>query len=73
VVGEQAAWQVADVQFERTLQRRRTGDAVGAALAVLEQEFDVLAGAVGQRFVGRQLQRNDGDVRRGPLAGVPLA
>jgi hypothetical protein len=64
LLGKQAAWHVADVQLERLVQRRCIGDTVRAALAVAQQKFDVLAGAVSQRLVGWQLQRHDGHIAR---------
>src|SRR5471030_561719 len=64
LVGEQAAGQGADVQRERFVSFRRGVHAVAAALAVAQHEFDILAGAVLQLFMGRQLQRDDDHVRR---------
>ena len=56
IVGEHAARHVADVQFERAFLVRRGGDRVAAALAVAQQEFDILAGQELQALGGRQLQ-----------------
>jgi len=56
---------VADVQLDRTVVVRRVGDRVAAALAVAQEEFHVLSGQKLHTLGGRQLQLDDGDVRRG--------
>ncbi|CAM2158584.1 hypothetical protein PT2222_40385 [Paraburkholderia tropica] len=62
VVGELAAGHVADVQFERTFLVRGARHRVAAARAVLEDEFEVLAGQILEALVGGQLQPEHDDV-----------
>ncbi len=62
MIGEQAAGCVTDMQRDLFVEMRRVGHAVTAALAVLEQEFDVLTGTILQTFAGWQLQRQQHDV-----------
>ena len=59
VIGELAAGQVPDVEFESAalgLRVRCIGHGIAATHAALQHEFHVLASVVGEVFVGRQLQ-----------------
>lgn len=61
-IGEEAAGNVAHVQFQQRVGVRRRGQRKAAAMAVLQQEVDVLAGEELQPLVGGQLQRDDGHI-----------
>ena len=65
VLGERAAGHVADVQFDVRLVLRRVRHRIGAALAVAQDDLDVLAGQKLQPFVGRQVEIQRGHVVRG--------
>src|SRR5437660_8745505 len=55
-VGKETARHVADVQLEQLVGMRRRGERKTAALAVLQQQVDVLAGEKLQSLVGGQLE-----------------
>jgi hypothetical protein len=47
---------MANVQFDQAFVMRGIRDRVAAALAVFQDEFEILSGEELQPFVGRQLQ-----------------
>ena len=72
-VGEKAVGNVADVQLEQLVVVRRRGQRKAAALAVLQQEVDVLPREILQALVGRQLDPDDRDVGRDLLDRLDAA
>ena len=65
-LGECAICHVAHVQFDIFVVMRRISHRIGAALAVLHEDVDVLPGEKLDAFVCRQLQLQDDDVGRDP-------
>ena len=62
LIGEQAARQVAHMQLQRCRIMRRVGDGEATALAVLEQNVDVLPGMELEHFSRGQTQGDDCDI-----------
>src|SRR5207248_2492027 len=61
---EETVGYVPDVQFEQRVVVRRRREREAPPAVVLQQQVDELAGEILQPFVRRQLDPDDGDVRR---------